>query len=601
MSWEPSNYEPSNEYNVVRPSYNFGGQTVQWGEMWAGENSYPGYTDTYYLLAFVQNGQPFDVLQWFIDQYGISGIHEYTEVFFYDDSGLCDANDAIFFIRHEYYNSRHYFGAGFYPRGSHLVANNPPHGYSIHELTFTGYAYNGCDLNNIREIDHQLASLYIYRHVTFASGNDASDYDGSLTPDSCYSIMPYDIQDQNGNYGPLTGPKMNTGHYVEGITGYGDGWLYYNDADSTYRKTPSGGGAPAWGTGSPPAFMYSIIDNFLEDDTTTGGGDGDYGFYSDSIGFSDVPEVGFEDTGFCRMFAPTLLEIQSLAAFMWSDSFLDNIKGFSERAMDSIINLGAVPVDLSSVRGAQISAKVGNVPTGVALSPLTEQYITVEFGHINIKECWGTYLDYAETAIECYLPFVGYVQINTAELMGKKSEGGGKISLIYNVNLFSGEFIAQLRFNNRGFDNVLQQFSGSMMYSCPFSAASYSSFYKNILGDAVNFISNVATGNVAGAISAGVSAAVDSVQLPTVQRSGAISGGSSVMGGFTPYLILRQPVQHLDASGYAKLEGFPSYVYRQLSNVSGFVKIEAIKLDGFTGTEEEARELEEILKGGIYL
>lgn len=601
MSWTPSDFEPSNEYNVVRPSYNFGGQTVQWGEQWAGQNSYAGYTDPYYMQAFVQNGQPFDVLQWFIDQYGLSGIHSQTEVFFFDDSGACDEADATFAIRHEYSSGKHWFGATFYnaAKGSGFVVW-PSSTYTIQAKTAAGYSYTGCDLNNIREIDHQLASMYIYRHVTFASGNDATDYDGDLTNANCKSLMVYDIKDQNGDYCPVTGPKLNPGHFVEGISGYGDGWIFFNDADSTYTTTPSGG-TYNWGVGSPPAFMYALIENFLEDDANTGGGDGDYGFYSDSIGFSDVPDVGFEDTGFCRMYAPTLSEIQSLAAFMWSDSFLDNIKGFNERAMDSIINLGAVPIDLASVRGTQINAKVGNVPTGVALSPLTEQYITVKFGNINIKECWGTYIDYAETAIECYLPFVGYVQINTAELMGKKADGGGKISLIYNVNLFSGEFIAQLRFNNRGFDNVLQQFSGSMMYSCPFSAASYSSFYKNILGDAVNFISNVATGNVAGAISAGVSAAVDSVQLPTVQRSGAISGGSSVMGGFTPYLILRQPVQHLDASGYAKLEGFPSYVYRQLSKVSGFVKIEAIKLDGFTGTEEEARELETILKGGIYL
>lgn len=583
-NWDPSGIlEPNVEIDVVSPVYSFGGQNVQWGEMFAGLANIPQTAYPTHKITALKNGTPFDVLQWFIDTYGIENIPRTTTYFYFDDSGPTQTR-SLFTIVIQWDNNRCFFGAGY-----DGIMNDA---LNLAGICNAQYSYGGCDLNNITEKDHQLARMFLYQHTDLSP--DATGT--SVTNPAYKTYMIYQLRDVDGNPPPLTGLNTVLPKFVEPY-----GYVPDERAEACYTGFPNAVNY-AFYPYPPPAFMYRLIENYVEEDAQTGGGIGDYGFYSDSIGFSDLPTIGFVDTGFTRMFAPTLLDIQQLADFLWSDAFLDNIKVSKDNALNSIINLGLLPVKLAAVRGSGKAVKVGNVPTGITMPELTEQYLTVDMGEVSVRERWGTSLDYEPSvSIECYLPFVGFVQLPASEVVGPVSSGGGKVAIRYNINLFTGEFIAQIKTDNRGFENVLQQHTGTMLYSCPMSAANYSSFYKNILGGAVQAISQLATGNIAGAVESAAAVGVNSLAPTTVQRSGTVSGGSAIMGGFTPYLILRRPVQHLDAGGYGKTEGFPSYVYRQLSSVHGFAIIEAIEITGFTGFEEEAKELEQILKEGVYL
>lgn len=590
-TWDPGGIlEPNVEVDVIKPVYKFGGQSIQWGEMFSGMRSTEGRTDPLYMIAMPAVAPGFDVLQWFLDSYG-DDIPTSNRTIWLNDSGVTTEPNATFFICIQWNAGKCYFGAGFWPAGGVL---NPLNN-DIPGTTSALYGYGGCDLSDIRPIDHQMATCYFFRHTGLTP--DMTQSSPPQTPDSCKTLMIYSVRDRNGNAAPLTGFNVNPGVMVEG-----EGYYPQQVSSLIYGKYPSGTGNVAWGTGSPPAFMYELIDEYVSDSAETGGGDGLYPGQSGSIGFAELPSVGFDDTGFTRMYAPSLTQVQSLASFLWSDSFLDNIKVSKDNALNCIINLGLLPLKLAVVRGSTQNVKIGNVPSNVAMSVLTEQYITVDMGEVAVIEKWGNALDYEPaTVLECFVPFVGFVQLPTSEIMGKYAEGGGKVALQYNVNLFSGEFIAQLKCKNRGYENVLFQYSGTMMYSCPFSAANFSSYYKNIMGGAIRAISSGVSGNLAGAISAAAETTVNSLSPTTVQRSGSISGGSAIMGTFTPYIVRREPKQHLDENGYKILEGYPSYVYRNLSVVDGFVQVEAVKLDGFTGTEDEAKELEILMKEGIYL
>lgn len=593
-TWDPGGIlEPNVEIDVVKPQYKFGGQKIQWGEAFAGGRTIPGI-DPLYMLAFTAVNPGFDILQWFIDTYGISNIPDSNRIIYFNDSGTCNYADSTFALAIEWNAGKCCFVGGFTNGGS-MMDSYIIGSWTAYSTLSAQYSYTGCDLSHISERDHQLATCLFFKHTSLSP--DATESSPPpLTAMSSKTYMIYNMRDKNGNPPPLTGPNVNFPTNYEGY-GWGPGQI----ASQIYQGYPLSA-MFIWTEKNPPAFMYELIENYVEDTAETGGGFGDYGFYSDSIGFADLPSVGFTDTGFGGLYAPTLAELQNLSAFLWSDSFLDNIKCNKDNAMNCIINLGLLPLELAAVRGTAQAVKAGNVSTGVSMTPLTDQYLAVDMGTIKLTERWGTCLDYEPlTVIECYLPFVGYVQIPTSELMGKMADGGGKVSLQYNVNLLTGDFVAQLRTDNRGAKNVLAQHTGNMMFSLPFSGANYTSYYKNIVGSAVQMVGQVITGNIGGAISAAASTAVDALAPQTVQRSGTLAGGSAIMGGFTPYLILRQPVQHLDAAGYGKLEGFPSYVYRQLSTVSGYVEVEEVKMDGFTGTQEEAAELEQLLKGGVYL
>lgn len=592
-TWDPGGIlEPNVEIDVIKPQYKFANQTIQWSEAFAGDRTIPGI-DTQYMLAFTSVAPGFDVLQWFIDTYGVSNIPDHNTIIYFNDSGTCEYAVSTFAIAIEWNAGKCCFMAGFTNGGS-LMDSYIGGQFVAYTVLNAQYGYTGCNLSAITETDHQLATCFLIKHTSLSP--DATESVPALTALSSKSYMIYNMRDKNGDAPPLTGPNVNFPTNYEGY-----GWAQGQIASQIYRGYPLTS-MFAWTEKNPPAFMYELISNYTEDTAQTGGGYGDYGFYSDSIGFADLPTVGFTDTGFGGLYAPTLAELQNLSSFLWSDSFLDNVKCNKDNAMNCIINLGLLPLELAAVRGTATAVKAGNVSTGVSMTPLTEQYLAVDMGTVKLSERWGTCLDYEPmTVCECYLPFCGYVQIPTSEIIGAVSEGGGKVSIQYNVNLLTGDFVAQIRTDNRGAKNVLAQHTGNMMYSLPFSGANYASYYKNIVGGAAQMIGQIMTGNIGGAISAAASTAVDSIAPQTVQRSGTLSGGSAIMGGFTPYLILRQPVQHLDAAGYGKLEGFPSYVYRQLSSVSGYCQVDSVKMDGFTGTAEEAAELEQLLKGGVYL
>ena len=556
-------------------SYKFGGMDFTFGREY-GETTDPWYPGGPNMCAFVFNGIGFNMLRFIQSVEGDNMPTGSKDYLFTDDGEYIDSGTIKFAI-YVRYDSGRAFILGFpYTVNDTVLATN------ISTIKTT-LGYNGCDFNNITEDDYKAFTLYIYQNTVEDDVTQRSPMGGWVK-----MVQPGQYYDFNSpaNSSRLDGPLNNIGKYVEAD----GGWEPNNNSPLYYSSNP-------WMEGwTPPAFMFTELTQFTEDTAESGGGYGDYGFYSDSVGFSDLPTVGFEDTGFCTMYAPTLLQVKSLASYMWTDDFIDNLKKLiTDDPIKSIINFGLVPIDLTLVRGNTQSVIIGNVNTGVSMNHLDSQYISVNMGTVKVPERWGSALDYEPyTIIECFCPFCGVVQLPTSEVMG------GEIGLQYNVNLFSGDFVAELYLKNKRTENVLFHHTGQMFYNCPLTAGDYTSFYKNILGAAPRIIAAAASGNPAQAAGSVITTAMSAALTPMqVQRSGTVTGGNGVMGCFTPYIIIRQPVQHLSKK-YGKLEGYPSYLDRQLKNLKGYVEIESIKLDGFTGTEEEGAELERILKGGVY-
>lgn len=68
----------------------------------------------------------------------------------------------------------------------------------------------------------------------------------------------------------------------------------------------------------------------------------------------------------------------------------------------------------------------------------------------------------------------------------------------------------------------------------------------------------------------------------------------------TPYLIVTVP--HICAPARQNYyKGYPGLVTVPLGTLSGFTVVESIHLDLMPGTEEEKREMMELLTGGVIL
>lgn len=322
---------------------------------------------------------------------------------------------------------------------------------------------------------------------------------------------------------------------------------------------------------------------------TFGGGNTIFGGNSDSIDVPPLPTASASAAGFITLFNPTLGQLNNLASYMWSDLFsLDTFKKIFADPMDCILGLSIVPVKPASAGTSAV--KIGNISTDVSMNKTSSQYVAVDCGTIDVKEYWGAYLDYAPyTQCEIYLPYVGTKQISVDDVMNKA------VHVVYHVDILSGACNAYVKCG----DSVLYTFVGQCSSSIPISGNDWT----NVLNGAISVAGKIglamATGGATALMSGlGAASSIISSSKPTVERSGAMSSTGGLLGIQKPYLILTRPKQVLPEN-QNKYTGYPSFITMKLSDCTGYTEIDSIHLENMSCTDEEALEIENLLKSGV--
>lgn len=322
---------------------------------------------------------------------------------------------------------------------------------------------------------------------------------------------------------------------------------------------------------------------------TFGGGNTIFGGASDSIDIPALPTASASSAGFITLFNPSLAQLNNLANYMWSDLFsLDTFKKIFADPMDCILGLSIVPVKPASAGTS--SVKIGNVSTDVSMNKTSTQYVAVDCGTIEVKEYWGAYLDYAPyTQCEIYLPYVGTKQISVDDVMNKS------VHVVYHVDILSGACNAYVKCG----DSVLYTFVGQCSSSIPISGNDWT----NVLNGAISVAGKIglamATGGATALMSGlGAASSIISSSKPTVERSGAMSSTGGLLGIQKPYLILTRPKQALPEN-QNKYTGYPSFITMALSDCTGYTEIDSVHLENMSCTDEEAQEIESLLKSGV--
>lgn len=322
---------------------------------------------------------------------------------------------------------------------------------------------------------------------------------------------------------------------------------------------------------------------------TFGGGNTIFGGNSDSIDVPPLPTASASSAGFITLFNPSLAQLNNLANYMWSDLFsLDTFKKIFADPMDCILGLSIVPVKPASAGTSTV--KIGNISTDVSMNKTSSQYVAVDCGTIDVKEYWGAYLDYAPyTQCEIYLPYVGTKQISVDDIMNKA------VHVVYHVDILSGACNAYVKCG----DSVLYTFVGQCSSSIPISGNDWT----NVLNGAISVAGKIglamATGGATALMSGiGAASSIISSSKPTVERSGAMSSTGGLLGIQKPYLILTRPKQALPEN-QNKYTGYPSFITMALSDCTGYTEIDSVHLENMSCTDEEALEIENILKSGV--
>lgn len=326
----------------------------------------------------------------------------------------------------------------------------------------------------------------------------------------------------------------------------------------------------------------------------TGGGPGTFDPFGDDVDYPELPSVSAVDTGLVTIYKPTLAELRNISAWLWSmdDTIFDKLKKIYSNVMDYIVSLQFLPI--ASANTSSVNIMFGNTDTEILSTKVNSQYIATDEVTISIDEYYGSFIDYAPTKIMLYLPFIGFRELTSQDVMA------GSIGVKYNIDLLTGDCVAFVKVYSRTTKSVLYTFNGNCSSQAPLSGRDFAQIFSASVG-AVASIGSVATGSPSGLLSAGTSL-VDLMQAQnSVNRGGAISGNAGFLTEYQPYLIFARPSAAYP-DDYNHFYGKPANITRKLSTLSGFTSIKEIVVNGFaSATESEKDEIINLLRGGVYL
>lgn len=349
-----------------------------------------------------------------------------------------------------------------------------------------------------------------------------------------------------------------------------------------------------------------------------GGGTGTFDDTSDLIPISPLPELSAANVGLVTLFRPSEIQLRSLGSYLWTNitDFIENLNKLFINPMDYMIALNIFPCNPNV--GDERPIKIGSFSTTISMPPVLSQWYEHNCGTLVTNEYWGSALDYApNTKISLMLPFIGNVQLNPDEIMGKR------LGIKYRIDLLSGQCVALISVD----DSILYQFTGECSVSVPLTGSDWSRIYSAVVGAIGTAITTgVSTGGIidvakttgraatagdrirransiaAGRITGGVANTVNQVMNGKggINHSGSISGSAGMLGMRYPYLMIEFPNQSL-ADNYRHFVGYPSNMSSKLGDLKGYTEVEQVIPEGFWGTDDELAELVEALKGGVYL
>ena len=325
-----------------------------------------------------------------------------------------------------------------------------------------------------------------------------------------------------------------------------------------------------------------------------------------------IPEPGVSglsayDSGFVSQWLIGKTALKDLSDFLWSDTFVDNVKKFFDdprQIIQGIVISDVLPKDYNTT-ATEITA--GGISTGVNGNKLNKQFERYDMGKLTIdkrlkgdNKKGGIYFDYSPfTALKIYLPYCGEHSLNPDDVIGKT------LKLSYTVDHLSGICCAHLTIVGSE-DECHYNFTGQMGVQIPLSAEDYGGMYRAVLSAGAALGGALAT-TAAGGMTAPLAIGSAANAISNIANMGRdvsyTSGGGSISGELSseyPYITIEEPDPFM-ATNQKHYTGYPCFSTYKLKAMSGYTKIMSIHLDGLSCTEEEREAIRAQLSQGVII
>lgn len=303
----------------------------------------------------------------------------------------------------------------------------------------------------------------------------------------------------------------------------------------------------------------------------------------------------------------TLSQLKSLGNYLWSASFTDDINLVNESPIQNVLSCKMVPV---SIGGDNETVKIVNVNTGVSAIKCNGQCVKIERAGLRSfippKQLKGlpydkmglygsngilpTWLDYENTSISLYLPFIGHKTINTRQFMGKG------IRVDYTYDVISGQCEALVYYVVGNSIVLVHRFGGSAGVNICLSARDTSEYILGQTSNALSGFGNLLAGNFGGA----AQNLIGSIGRHYKQESTGLPNAlCSTLAPTNIYLIIERPRAFVP-NNFGHTHGYNCCYNQTIKNLKGYTEIKEIDLSNINCFESERTAIKNILASGFY-
>lgn len=301
------------------------------------------------------------------------------------------------------------------------------------------------------------------------------------------------------------------------------------------------------------------------------------------------PTIGY-DIGACNLtvcYELSVERLNNIAIKLWSEDFFSNILLLNNSPIENILSCKLLPLSLS---GSETPVKIGNVDMGINGNKLSKTVYRYNIGTISIPRISDMgFLNYAPyTSIVIFLPFIGFKELNTSDIMGRN------ISVDYIVDVITGACKAIITVNNY----QCYEFDGNCGIDIPLTAGNRSQVEMGYVKAAVGVVSNIANKNIGGAISSGISGAMQQYHYST---NGSYSPATGAYEDRTCFVIIDRPL-YTEVSKFGHTKGYKCQLSKTIGSLKGFVKTtENVDLSNISAPEYCKKKILDLLSSGIYV
>ena len=227
----------------------------------------------------------------------------------------------------------------------------------------------------------------------------------------------------------------------------------------------------------------------------------------------------------------------------------------------------------------------------------------VKLGEFTFNRYYNNFMDFApHTTIRAYLPFIGFVDINTNMVMGKTVQFYGQ------VDFDNGVLTIWLECNG----TMVQSWNNQIGIDISINRTNANDVTKSLYMWGIGMATGVGglmlqpdAKTIGKSVASGGKFASSFIQANQhhIYAGGIGIGVNELYNPTSIYVIIGRDVPEItDVSEYKKLYGLPCEKTLDLSELSGYTEIDNIHLENFDrATNEEIEQIQALLRDGIIL